>query len=133
MEEKDKKEPIFKTPNDIHTIVTIDDKETVLDETGCTTLSIILKNTGDIATSFLGAHSPEIINLLAKASKRYLKVLKKQVKGFVEDNIEVNKDTPNPTNDTATDIVKDENNLEKPKSKVAKTKANKIAKQKTQK
>ncbi len=127
MENNDEKKPVFKTPNDIHTVVKVDDKQTVLDETGCTTISIILKNSGDIATSFLGAHNPDIIRVLEKATKRYLKNLKKELKNAPNDeNIEVKKDTPNPLNTEK----QPKEETEKPKSKTLKTKANKIAKEK---
>lgn len=94
----EEKEPVFKTPNDIHTVVTVDDQSTVLDEKGCTVISIVLKNTGDIATSFLGAHNPDLIRILEKATKKYLKSIKRTLKKGIPDegDIEVHRDTPHP-------------------------------------
>jgi hypothetical protein len=76
----EEKENVFKCPNDIKVTIIKDKGETVLDEECCTNLSILLKNTGDIATSFFGAHSPAMIKVLEKTMKKYFKSLKKTLK-----------------------------------------------------
>lgn len=81
MEEKEvKDEKIFKTPNDLKINVTKSNGEVVIDEECCTMVSIILKNTGDIAASFFGAHNPEVVKILEKSLKGYFKGIKKELK-----------------------------------------------------
>ena len=75
MEEKDEK--IFKTPNDLKINVTKSNGEVVIDEECCTMVSIILKNSGDIAASFFGAHNPDVVRVLEKSLKGYFKGIKK--------------------------------------------------------
>ena len=71
---------IFKTPNDLKVNVTKSNGEVVIDEDCCTMVSIILKNTGDIAASFFGAHNPEVVKVLEKSLKGYFKGIKKELK-----------------------------------------------------
>ncbi len=78
MEEKNDK--IFKTPNDLKVSVTKSNGEVVIDEECCTMVSIILKNSGDIAASFFGAHNPEVVRVLEKSLKGYFKGIKKELK-----------------------------------------------------
>lgn len=73
-------ENIFKCPNELRVSIKKDNGEMVIDEDCCTNLSILVKNTGEIATSFLGAHSPELIKILDKTLKKYFKILKKTLK-----------------------------------------------------
>lgn len=74
------KEPIFKCPNDIKISVAKHTGEVVLDEECCTSVSVILKNTGEIATSFFGAHNPEVVRMLEKTLKLYFKSIKKTLR-----------------------------------------------------
>ena len=74
------KEPIFKCPNDIKVNVSKFNGEVILDEECCTSVSVILKNTGEIATSFFGAHNPEVIKMLDKTLRMYFKGIKKTLK-----------------------------------------------------
>lgn len=71
---------MFKCPNDLRVSIKKDNGEMVLDESCCTNLSILVKNSGEMATSFLGAHSPELIRVLEKSLKKYFKTLKKTLK-----------------------------------------------------
>lgn len=71
---------MFKCPNDIRVSVKKDSGEMIIDESCCTNLSILVKNTGEMATSFLGAHSPELIKVLEKTMKKYFKTIKKTLK-----------------------------------------------------
>lgn len=73
-------ENMFKCPNDLRVSIKKDNGEMVLDESCCTSLSIIVKNSGEMATSFLGAHSPELVKILEKTLKKYFKTLKKTLK-----------------------------------------------------
>lgn len=73
-------ENVFKCPNDLRVSIKKDKGEVVLDEECCTNLSILVKNTGEMATSFLGAHSPELVRVLEKTLKKYFKSLKKALK-----------------------------------------------------
>ena len=74
------KENLFKCPNDLKVTIVKDNGEMVLSEDCCTNLSILVKNNGEMATSFLGAHSPEMIRVLDKSLKKYFRVLKKTLK-----------------------------------------------------
>lgn len=71
---------MFKCPNDLRVSIKKDNGEMVLDESCCTNLSILVKNSGEMATSFIGAHSPELIRVLEKSLKKYFKTLKKTLK-----------------------------------------------------
>lgn len=86
MEEKDDK--IFKTPNDLKVKVTKSNGEVVIDEECCTMVSIIMKNSGDIAASFFGAHNPEVVRVLGKSLKGYFKGIKKELKKNYYDSSE---------------------------------------------
>lgn len=74
MEEK------FNTPNDLNLKVTGVNNQELINEDCCTCINIILQNDGNIQTSFLGAHNPQIINCLEKAMKMYFKGIKKTLK-----------------------------------------------------
>ena len=74
------KENMFKTANDLRVNVTKSNGEVVIDEDCCTMVSIILKNTGDIAASFFGAHNPQVVRILEKSLKGYFKGIKKELK-----------------------------------------------------
>ena len=71
---------IFKTPNDMTVKVSKFNGEVVLEEECCTCVSIILKNSGDMATSFLGSHNPQLVKVLEKTLKQYFKSIKKELK-----------------------------------------------------
>lgn len=70
----------FETENDLRLTIKAEEKEILVDEVCCTSVNIILKNDGQIMTSFLGAHNPEIIKNLEKALKLYFKGIKKTLK-----------------------------------------------------
>ncbi|MBO7218683.1 MAG: hypothetical protein J6V40_01755 [Clostridia bacterium] len=75
------KEKLFDTDN--HLKVEIIDKKTknkYVEQECCTCINILLTNDGEIATSFLGVHNTEIVNLLEKAQKLYFKKIKKEFK-----------------------------------------------------
>lgn len=89
MEEKQEHEKVeikYNTPNDLNLkVVGLEDQE-LLNEKCCTCINVILQNNGNIQTSFLGAHNPEIVRNLEKAMKLYFKGLKKALKQhFIED------------------------------------------------
>lgn len=86
MEEKDEK--LFKTPNDLKVNVTKSNGEVVIDEECCTMVSIILKNSGDIAASFFGAHNPDVVRVLEKSLKGYFKGIKKELRKNYYDSSE---------------------------------------------
>ncbi len=67
----------FHTQNDIKVHITDTKGESLLTEDCCTCINILLKNNGELATSFLGSHNPYIVDLLEKAQKAYFKQLKK--------------------------------------------------------
>ena len=69
---EENKENMFKTANDLKVTVTKSNGEVVIDEECCTMVSIILKNTGDIAASFFGAHNPEVVRVLEKSLKGFV-------------------------------------------------------------
>ena len=71
---------LFRCGNDLKINVSKCTGETVLDEECCTVVGVILKNTGEIATSFFGAHNPEVIKVLEKTLKVYFKSIKKTLK-----------------------------------------------------
>ena len=67
-----------------------DGGELVLDENCCTAMVILLKNDGNMATSFYGYHNEKLIRVMAKAQKKYFKSLKKRLKTeSIEDNLEI--------------------------------------------
>ena len=70
----------FETENDLRLTIKAEEKEILVDEVCCTSVNIILKNDGQIMTSFLGAHNPEIIKNLEKSLKLYFKGIKKTLK-----------------------------------------------------
>lgn len=79
--ENDANKPlIFKCPNDLRLTLKKDNGEYVIDEDCCAAISLLVKNTGEIATNFSGAHSPNLVKILEKSLKRYLKDLKKTLK-----------------------------------------------------
>ena len=86
MDNKDEK--IFKTANDLKVNVTKLNGEVVIDEECCTMVSILLKNTGDIAASFFGAHNPNVIKILEKSLKKYFKSIKKELKNSYQNGEE---------------------------------------------
>lgn len=71
---------VFGCPNDLRVTLKKDSGEYVVDEDCCTAISILVKNTGEIATNFSGAHSPDLVKILDKSLKKYLKELKKTLK-----------------------------------------------------
>ena len=75
-----KDEIIFKCPNDLNVKITKSNGELVFDEDCCTNVSIILKNSGEIATSFLGSHNPQLVRILEKTLKQYFKGIKKTLR-----------------------------------------------------
>lgn len=75
-----KQEPIFKCANDLKMSITKVGGEVVIDEECCTAVSVILKNTGELATSFFGAHNPEVVKILEKTLKIYFKNIKKTLR-----------------------------------------------------
>ena len=81
-------ENMFKTPNDLKVTVAKSNGEVVIDEECCTMVSIILKNTGDIAASFFGAHNPEVVRVLEKSLKEYFKGIKKELRKNYYENSE---------------------------------------------
>ena len=86
-------EKIFKCPNDLNVTVKQDGGEVKLNEDCCTGMIILLKNDGNMATSFYGYHNPQIIKTLLKAQKKYFKSLKKRLKlESIEDKILLNKE-----------------------------------------
>ena len=88
-------ETIIKSANDLKVTITKLNGERVVDEDCCTSIVLMLKNNGQIGTSFLGAHNPEILKALKKAVNQYLRVLKKQLKTAPSmDDVVVNKDEP---------------------------------------
>jgi hypothetical protein len=94
---EEKQEKMFKTPNDLKVVVTKSNGEVVIDEECCTMVSIILKNSGDIAASFFGAHNPEVVKVLEKSLKGYFKGIKKELKKnyLAEDEDEIKVVTDN--------------------------------------
>ncbi|MBQ7351328.1 MAG: hypothetical protein IJW59_00460 [Clostridia bacterium] len=73
-------EKVFKCPNDLSVSVTKFNGDILIKEDGCTVVQLLLKNTGEMATSFFGAHSPQVIKVMEKALKGYFKKLKKTLK-----------------------------------------------------
>lgn len=73
-------ETLYQTENELKLTVKAQGKEVLVDEDCCTCVNIILKNDGQIMTSFLGAHNPEIVKQLERAQKAYYKEIKKTLK-----------------------------------------------------
>ena len=81
---------IFKCPNHMKVTVKKDGGELALDEDCCTSMIILLKNDGNMATSFYGYHNEKVIKIMEKAQKKYFKSLKKRLKTeSVEDDITI--------------------------------------------
>ena len=76
----------FETINELKLKVSGAKDQVLVDEECCTCINILLKNDGQVMTSFLGAHNPEIIRLLEKAQKLYFKEIKKTLKAKYYEN-----------------------------------------------
>ena len=63
---------LFKCPNDMYLSIRKDSGEMIIDESCCTILSVMVKNTGEINTNFAGSHNPDLVKVLCKAMKKYL-------------------------------------------------------------
>ena len=74
------KENMVRCPNDLKLTIKKDNGEFLIDEECCTAVSIILKNSGELATSFFGAHNPEVVEIMEKSIKMYFKAIKKTLK-----------------------------------------------------
>lgn len=83
----EKEDILFKCANDLNVTVKKDNGEVVMNEDCCTCVNLVLKNTGELATSFLGSHNPDIIKVLDKSIKNYFKSLKKTLKKMYNDEI----------------------------------------------
>lgn len=79
MEEK-KDEKLIKCANDLKVNVTKLNGEILMQEDCCTMIQLVLKNTGEMATSFFGAHNPQVLKVLEKAMKGYFKTMKRTLK-----------------------------------------------------
>ena len=110
---------IFKCPNDLNVTVKQDGGEVKLQEDCCTGMVILLKNDGDMATSFYGYHNPQIIKTLIKAQKKYFRSLKKRLKlESIEDNIEIkNEDIPEDKKWDESKTLKEEKNTQTKETK----------------
>lgn len=73
-------EKMLKTGNDLTVDIKKSNGEIVFHEECCTTIQLVLKNSGEIATSFFGAHNPQIVKIFDKSLKKYFKALKKRLK-----------------------------------------------------
>ena len=71
---------LFKCPNDMYLSIRKDSGEMIIDESCCTILSVMVKNTGEINTNFSGSHNPDLVKVLSKAMKKYLRELKRKLK-----------------------------------------------------
>lgn len=71
---------LFKCPNDMYLSIRKDSGEMIIDESCCTILSVMVKNTGEINTNFSGSHNPDLVRVLSKAMKKYLRELKRKLK-----------------------------------------------------
>ena len=71
---------LFKCPNDMYLSIRKDSGEMIIDESCCTILSVMVKNTGEINTNFSGSHNPNLVKVLSKAMKKYLRELKRKLK-----------------------------------------------------
>jgi len=79
---------LFKCANDLNVKVTKCNGEVILEEDCCTSVSIILKNSGEIATSFHGSHNPQLVKVLERTLKNYFKSIKKTLKQEYKQNTE---------------------------------------------
>lgn len=73
----------FNTENDLNIAIIKDGKDLLINEDCCTCINIMLKNDGQILTSFLGSHNEYIVSQLEQAQKYYFKSLKKALKAQV--------------------------------------------------
>lgn len=71
---------LFKCPNDMYLSIRKDSGEMIIDESCCTILSVMVKNTGEINTNFSGSHNPDLVKVLSKAMRKYLRELKRKLK-----------------------------------------------------
>ena len=89
---------LLKCGNDLKITVTKLNGEVIQDEECCTVVNLIMKNTGEIGTSFLGAYNMELVKLFEEVMANYMKTvkkaMKKQFKNPDNDDITVNKDEP---------------------------------------
>ena len=82
---------VFDTDNHLNVVVSdVKSKNQYISQECCTCINVLLTNDGEIATSFLGVHSDEIISILEKAQKLYFKKLKKK---FREDKRKIQKES----------------------------------------
>jgi hypothetical protein len=82
---------VFDTDN--HLTVVVSDttsKNQYISQECCTCINVLLTNDGEIATSFLGVHSDDIISILERAQKLYFRKLKKK---FREDKKKIQKES----------------------------------------
>jgi len=79
-------ETLYQTENELKLTIKAQGKEVLVDEECCTCINIILKNDGQIMTSFLGAHNPDIVKQLERAQKAYYKEIKKTLKAKYKAN-----------------------------------------------
>lgn len=87
-------------PNNIRVNIKKDGSQQLFDEDCCTVVSLVLRNNGELATSFYGALSPHILNTLETEQKKYFDQLRQQMRvprmEFIEededDDIEVSSD-----------------------------------------
>ena len=128
MEEK-KDEKLIKCANDLKVNVTKLNGEILMQEDCCTMIQLVLKNTGEMATSFFGAHNPQVLKIFEKAMKSYFKAMKKTLKKEFartdNDEIEIRKDEL-PEGGTWADVQAEEEskreNIQADKTKSSKTK-----------
>jgi len=112
-------QPIIKSANDIKIEVTKSNGEKVICEDCCTGLILMLKNTGEIGSSFLGAHNPALIKLLYKTMKKYFRTLKKQLKTAPSmDAVEVKKDEEQPSSQNILEEIQNREDFNTKKEKI---------------
>lgn len=110
---KETNETLIKSANDLKVEITKLNGEKVVDEECCTSIVLMLKNSGEMGTSFLGAHNKTILRAMKKAINKYFKILNKSLKSAPnEENIIVEKDVapPDVQNNTGTNNFVDESN-----------------------
>ena len=71
---------LFKCPNDMYLSIRKDSGEMIIDESCCTVLSVMVKNTGEINTNFSGSHNPDLVKVLSRAVKKYMRELRRKLK-----------------------------------------------------
>ena len=76
----------LETNNDLRLTIKAEEKEILVDEVCCTSINILMNNDGNVMTSFLGVHNPEIIKTLERALKAYFKGIKKTLKAKYKEN-----------------------------------------------